>query len=80
LFQASYASALIRVSFKISGELRRKATLSRRPGLCYNATMRFDVLTLFPGMFAGPLNESILKRAIQAGTINVVLHDIRLCH
>jgi tRNA (guanine37-N1)-methyltransferase len=51
---------------------RRNAT-----GLCYNAAMRFDVLTLFPGMFAGPLNESILKRAIQAGTINVVLHDIR---
>ncbi|PMP82464.1 MAG: tRNA (guanosine(37)-N1)-methyltransferase TrmD, partial [Roseiflexus castenholzii] len=39
--------------------------------------MRFDVLTLFPGMFTGPLSESILKRAIQAGRISVVLHDIR---
>ncbi len=39
--------------------------------------MRFDVLTLFPGMFTGPLSESILKRAIQAGRIVVVLHDIR---
>lgn len=39
--------------------------------------MRFDILTLFPGMFAGPLGESIIKRAIQAGRISVALHDIR---
>jgi tRNA (guanine37-N1)-methyltransferase len=39
--------------------------------------MRFDILTLFPEMFAGPLTESIIKRAIQAGQIDVALHDIR---
>jgi tRNA (guanine37-N1)-methyltransferase len=39
--------------------------------------MRFDILTLFPGMFAGPLTESILKRAVQAGKIQIALHDIR---
>jgi tRNA (guanine37-N1)-methyltransferase len=39
--------------------------------------MRFDILTLFPGMFAGPLTESILKRAVQAGLIDIRLHDIR---
>jgi tRNA (guanine37-N1)-methyltransferase len=39
--------------------------------------MRFDILTLFPEMFAGPLTESIIKRAIQAGLIDVTLHDIR---
>jgi tRNA (guanine37-N1)-methyltransferase len=39
--------------------------------------MRFDILTLFPEMFAGPLTESIIKRAIQAGLIGVTLHDIR---
>jgi len=39
--------------------------------------MRFDVVTLFPGFFAGPLNESILKRAIAAGIIEVSLHDLR---
>lgn len=39
--------------------------------------MRFDILTLFPEMFAGPLTESILKRAQQAGLISVNLHDIR---
>jgi tRNA (guanine37-N1)-methyltransferase len=39
--------------------------------------MRFDILTLFPEMFSGPLTESIIKRAIQAGLIDVALHDIR---
>jgi tRNA (guanine37-N1)-methyltransferase len=39
--------------------------------------MRFDILTLFPGMFAGPLDESILKRAREAGSIEVQLHDLR---
>ncbi|MGQ9925827.1 MAG: tRNA (guanosine(37)-N1)-methyltransferase TrmD [Chloroflexaceae bacterium] len=39
--------------------------------------MIFDILTLFPGMFTGPLTESILKRARQAGLIQVRLHNIR---
>lgn len=39
--------------------------------------MRFDVYTLFPEMFAGPFDASILKRAQAAGTISVAIHDIR---
>jgi tRNA (guanine37-N1)-methyltransferase len=39
--------------------------------------LRFDILTLFPAMFTGPLTESILKRAQQAGQIDIALHDIR---
>jgi tRNA (guanine37-N1)-methyltransferase len=39
--------------------------------------MRFDVFTLFPEMFEGTLTESILKRAQEAGLIQVALHDIR---
>lgn len=38
---------------------------------------QFDILTLFPGMFAGPLQESILKRAQQAGLMRVGVHNIR---
>jgi len=41
------------------------------------ATMRFDVLTLFPEMFSGYLGQSVLKRAIQAGLVEVHLHNIR---
>jgi tRNA (guanine37-N1)-methyltransferase len=39
--------------------------------------MKFDILTLFPGMFAGPFSESIIKRAIEDGLIDIRLHDIR---
>jgi tRNA (guanine37-N1)-methyltransferase len=39
--------------------------------------LRFDVFSLFPGIFAGPLDESILRRARERGIISVALHDIR---
>jgi tRNA (guanine37-N1)-methyltransferase len=39
--------------------------------------MRFDVLTLFPGMFPGYLGQSLLAKAIDRGLVEIRLHDIR---
>lgn len=39
--------------------------------------MRIDVLTLFPAMFAGPLDESIIKRAREAGLLDLRIHQLR---
>lgn len=39
--------------------------------------MKIDVLTLFPGMFLGPLDESIIKRARQAGVLDLSIHNLR---
>ncbi len=39
--------------------------------------MRFDIFTLFPEIFAGVFDESILQRARAAGLIEIALHDIR---
>ncbi len=39
--------------------------------------MHIDVFTLFPGMFDGPLTESILKRAQENDLLRVALHNIR---
>jgi tRNA (guanine37-N1)-methyltransferase len=39
--------------------------------------IRFDLLTLFPEMFASVLGESILKRAVAARLIEVRLFDFR---
>src|SRR5438445_475401 len=39
--------------------------------------MHFDIFTLFPGMFQGPLTESILKRAQERGLLSIALHNIR---
>jgi tRNA (guanine37-N1)-methyltransferase len=39
--------------------------------------MRIDVLTIFPGIFEGPLSESIMKRALEKGLVEIYFHDIR---
>ncbi len=39
--------------------------------------MRFDVLTLFPEIFAGYVGQSLLKRAIERGLVDVRTYDIR---
>lgn len=39
--------------------------------------LNFEVLTLFPGILEGPLNESILKRGREKGLLSVTLRNIR---
>ncbi|HTH48010.1 MAG TPA: tRNA (guanosine(37)-N1)-methyltransferase TrmD [Candidatus Limnocylindria bacterium] len=39
--------------------------------------MKIDVLTLFPGMFAGPLDESIVGRARTAGILDLRIRNLR---
>jgi len=39
--------------------------------------MRIDILTIFPGMFRGPFEESIVKRAVEKELVQIFLHDIR---
>jgi tRNA (guanine37-N1)-methyltransferase len=39
--------------------------------------VRIDILSIFPGIFEGPLRESLLGKAIAAGVIDVRVHDIR---
>ena len=39
--------------------------------------MRIDILTLFPEMFEGVFSQSILKRAVAKGHLELHTHDIR---
>ncbi|HEY2329678.1 MAG TPA: tRNA (guanosine(37)-N1)-methyltransferase TrmD [Verrucomicrobiae bacterium] len=39
--------------------------------------MKIDVLTLFPAMFAGPLDESIIMRARKNGLLDLKIHQLR---
>ncbi len=39
--------------------------------------MRIDILTVVPELLASPLNESILRRAQQAGVVEIAVHNIR---
>lgn len=39
--------------------------------------MRIDIITIFPGMFSGPFDFSIIKRAMDKGLAEILLHDLR---
>lgn len=39
--------------------------------------MRVDIITLFPCMFEGPFDESIIKRAKEKGILEINLHNLR---
>jgi tRNA (guanine37-N1)-methyltransferase len=39
--------------------------------------LKIDVLTLFPAMFAGPLDESIIMRARKTGLLDLQIHQLR---
>jgi tRNA (guanine37-N1)-methyltransferase len=39
--------------------------------------MRFDIITIFPEFFAGPLDYGIVRRAREARLVDVRVHDLR---
>jgi tRNA (guanine37-N1)-methyltransferase len=39
--------------------------------------MRFDIVTIFPGFFAGPFDYGIVRRAREARLVNIEVHDLR---
>ena len=39
--------------------------------------LKINVLTLFPAMFAGPLDESIIQRARKKGLLDLKIHNLR---
>ena len=39
--------------------------------------MNFEILTIFPDFFRGPLDYGIVRRAREAGLVGVGIHDLR---
>ena len=39
--------------------------------------MKFDVITIFPEFFAGPLHYGVVRRAQESGLIDIGVHDLR---
>lgn len=39
--------------------------------------MRVDIVTIFPGLFPGPLGEGIIGRAVSGGLLELHVHDLR---
>jgi tRNA (guanine37-N1)-methyltransferase len=42
-----------------------------------NSEMRFDVITIFPEIFSGVFDFGIVRRAVEAGLIEIHVHDLR---
>ena len=42
-----------------------------------NLIMRIDIIAIFPEMFQGPFTESIIKRAVNKGIVEIELHNLR---
>ena len=47
------------------------------PGPHGSASLRIDVVTLFPELFEAPLHTSVIGRAVERGIVEVTLHDLR---
>src|SRR4030042_4084955 len=43
----------------------------------YNILMKIDILTLFPDMFTGPFDTSMLKKAKDKGLTEINIHNLR---
>ena len=39
--------------------------------------MTFDIVTIFPGFFAGPFDHGVLSRARKTGLVDIATHDLR---
>jgi tRNA (guanine37-N1)-methyltransferase len=39
--------------------------------------MKFEIVTIFPDFFRGPLDYGIVRRAREAGLIEILMHDLR---
>ncbi|NCG28952.1 MAG: tRNA (guanosine(37)-N1)-methyltransferase TrmD, partial [Bacteroidetes bacterium] len=39
--------------------------------------MRIDIITVLPSLLESPFSDSILKRAIDKGLVEVHIHDLR---
>src|SRR6266481_4621307 len=40
--------------------------------------MKFEIITIFPDFFRGPLDYGIVRRAREAGLIEIAIHDLRV--
>jgi len=59
----------------VQRQSRRKKRTKQKEG--YAIAIRFDIVTIFPEFFTGPLDHGIIRRAREAGLIDVGVQDLR---
>ncbi len=56
---------------------KKTSSASDRLKVCLSKCMRIDIVTGLPGIIKSPLNESIIKRARESGSVIIETHDLR---
>jgi len=56
---------------------QRPTTEDQRPTTSDGSPMKIDILTIFPDFFRGPLDYGIVRRAREAGLVEIGIHDLR---
>ena len=60
---------------RAKAEARPRALAADTSEVC--SVLRFDILTLFPGLFCGVFEESIVRRALDMGLAEIHVHNLR---
>ncbi len=62
-----------------SGASKSDALVEERPAQASSnaPALRIDILSLFPEMFAGPFDHSMIARAQEAGLVDIRIHNLR---
>lgn len=66
-------SGTVRIEYHSTMDIRSGQALTGDPA----DSLRIDILTLFPDMFRGPFDHSVIARARAAGLVDVRVHDLR---
>jgi tRNA (guanine37-N1)-methyltransferase len=69
-------SVILNEEAAMSASVWRLRHPSRRT-FCFGKLMRFDLITIFPDFFHGPLDYGIVRRAREAGLVGINVHDLR---
>src|SRR5260221_9235763 len=57
--------------------LARKKKCGNKRSLDLSPPMKFEIVTISPDFFRGPLDYGIVRRAREAGLIEILMHDLR---
>src|SRR5205814_2920246 len=55
-----------------------KLLQKRKRSFGRNSEMKFEIITIFPNFFAGPLDHGIVSRAQKAGLVEIGVRDLRV--
>jgi tRNA (guanine37-N1)-methyltransferase len=66
-----------RLCFVAKKGVQKTKPLARSRAFIIESSMRFEIVTIFPGFFSSFLENGILRRALAEGLVEIGIHDLR---